>query len=83
MKDDIENLTWRKHGPYNTQVGGDHYKKKKHDLLQFCIENKVKTGEFAAIKYVYRHEDKGGVEDLKKAKHVIECLAYSVYGEII
>ena len=68
--------------PYKRQVGGSHYKK-KHDLFQFLEENEVPFGEGAAIKYVYRHKDKGKVEDLKKAIHCIQMIAYSVYGEVI
>lgn len=74
--------TKKKQNPYEIQIGGSHYNK-KHDLFQFVVENEVPAGEFAVMKYVYRHRDKGGVEDLKKAKHCIDMLAFSVYGERI
>lgn len=69
-----------KNNPYERQVGGSHYQK-KHDLAQFCIENNVQVGEFSVMKYAYRHREKNGIEDLRKAKHWLEFLAYSVYGE--
>lgn len=66
--------------PYARQVGGTHYQK-KHDLAQFLIENEVMSGEAAVMKYVYRHKEKGGLEDLRKAKHYLEMIAYSSYGK--
>ena len=66
--------------PYLTQVGGSHYQD-KHDLMQLCIENKVEAGEYAVIKYVYRHAKKDGMKDLRKAQHVLQMIAYSKYGE--
>lgn len=66
--------------PYDSQVGGNHYKK-KHDIAQFCIENGVGAGEFSVMKYVFRHEEKNGFEDLEKAHHWLQFLAYSKYGK--
>jgi len=66
--------------PYRTQVGGAHYLN-KHDLMQFCIENKVEAGEYSVMKYVYRHEKKDGMKDLRKAQHELQMIAYSKYGE--
>lgn len=72
----------QKKNPYDVQVGGEHYNK-KHDIFQLAVENEVGAGEYTAMNYVYRHRAKGGIEDLKKAKHCIDMLAYSVYGELI
>ncbi|MCP4585359.1 DUF3310 domain-containing protein [Pseudoalteromonas sp.] len=71
-----------KDNPYKQQIGGDHYKK-KHDLFKFLEENEVSFGVGAAIKYIYRHENKGGVEDLRKAIHCIQMIAFSHYEELI
>jgi hypothetical protein len=54
------------------QVGGDHYKIKGLQPwdaihawgLDFFCGN--------VVKYVARHEQKGGVEDLKKARHYLD-----------
>lgn len=67
--------------PYDHQIGGEHYNNKKHDLAQFCIENNVPAGEFSVMKYVFRHKEKNGLEDLRKAQHWLEFLAYSIYKE--
>ncbi len=67
--------------PYTTQVGGEHYQGKKHDLAQFMIENHVETAESCVMKYAYRHASKNGMQDLRKAQHYLQMIAYSIYGE--
>lgn len=57
------------------QVGGDHYKKKVGiQPAEFCHSNKVGKLEGDVIYYVYRWRDKGGLEDLKKARHTLDIL---------
>lgn len=56
------------------QVGGDHYKKLKIQPVEYIHANNIGFAEGSAIKYLTRWRDKGGVEDLKKAKHFIELL---------
>lgn len=64
------------------QVGGDHYKGYKIQPLEFFIKNNIPYAEGAIIKYVMRWRDKGGVEDLKKAKHIIDFLIEGEEEEI-
>lgn len=59
---------------FKTQIGGTHYKGFAIDPARFCIENGLGFAEGSAVKYVCRWKLKGGVEDLKKAKHYIEML---------
>lgn len=56
----------------NKQIGGDHYK--KHDIQPFDIirEYNLDFFEGNAIKYILRHKDKNGIEDLQKAIHYLE-----------
>lgn len=56
------------------QVGGSHYI--KYDIQPFDIIDcyGLNFYEGSALKYLLRHRDKGGVEDLKKARHYIEVL---------
>jgi hypothetical protein len=57
------------------QVGGGHYK--KHGALQpWDVVAHFNMGFFEgnAFKYLVRYRDKGGVQDLEKAKHYIEKL---------
>jgi hypothetical protein len=56
------------------QVGGSHYKKYKIQPVEFIIKNNIGFVEGNIIKYVLRFKEKGGVQDLEKAKHYIELL---------
>jgi len=63
------------------QVGGDHYKKYKIQPGYFCEVNRLDGYESAAIKYIVRHQDKGGVEDLNKAIHCLELIKEIKYPD--
>ena len=56
------------------QEGGNHYKKYPIQPIVFCHANKIPPLESSIIKYVVRHKDKNGLEDLKKARHTIDIL---------
>lgn len=56
------------------QISGTHYKKLKIQPVEYCHANKIPFLEGCIIKYVTRWKDKGGIEDLKKAKHFIDIL---------
>ncbi len=59
---------------WDEQVGGDHYKQLKIQPLEYALENDLGICEHAVIKYVSRWKDKGGVEDLRKARHYIDLM---------
>lgn len=60
--------------PLDVEVGGNHYNISKYQPVQliekvrmfFCCGN--------IIKYVFRHKDKGGKQDLLKALHYCDLL---------
>lgn len=56
------------------QIGGDHYKKFLIQPAEFCYYNNIPYLEATAIKYLCRWKDKGGIQDLEKAKHFIDLL---------
>ena len=56
------------------QVGGNHYKKYKIQPVEFIHANALGFIEGCAIKYIVRHRDKGGAEDIRKAIHFLEML---------
>lgn len=58
----------------SAQVGGDHYKAKGIQPVEFIHSNGLTFIEGNVIKYVWRWRDKGGVADLEKAKHYLEML---------
>ena len=61
---------------YDKQIGGSHYIKYKIQPSKFVVENKLLYPEGSVIKYILRHQDKGGKEDLEKAKHFIDMSLY-------
>lgn len=61
-------------GALDTQVGGGHYKDMKIQPITFIVENDISYREGNAIKYICRHKNKNGVEDIKKAIHYLEMI---------
>ena len=56
------------------QIGGSHYKNMAIQPIEFIHANNIPFIEGCIIKYVCRHKQKMGVEDLEKAKHFIDLL---------
>ena len=56
------------------QVGGNHYRNYVIQPAEFINKNKLLFAEGNAIKYIVRAKDKGGKEDLLKAKHYIDMI---------
>lgn len=63
----------------DVQEGGSHYKKYKIQPVEFIHANDIPFLEANVIKYVMRHKDKNGREDLLKAKHYIDLLLQLEY----
>ena len=66
---------------WKKQIGGNHYQKYKIQPSKFVVENKLLYPEGCVIKYVVRHQDKGGKQDLEKAKHMIDMIIERDYEE--
>jgi hypothetical protein len=58
----------------DVQTGGNHYVLKTIQPWDFIIANNLGYLEGNIIKYVTRHKEKGGIEDLKKAQHYLQKL---------
>jgi len=58
----------------NHQVGGDHYRAKPIQPWDFITANGIGFLEGNAIKYLARWKDKGGIDDLRKARHYVDKL---------
>lgn len=56
------------------QIGGDHYKTMAIQPFDYITKNGIGFAEGCVIKYVSRWRAKGGVEDLKKARHFLDLL---------
>jgi hypothetical protein len=56
------------------QVGGKHYKGKPIEHWDFVLMHSIPYLEAQIIKYVMRHKQKNGMEDLRKAQHFLAKL---------
>jgi hypothetical protein len=59
---------------YKKQVGGSHYKDMVIQPADFINKNKLLFAEGNAIKYICRHQSKGGLQDIEKAIHYLEMI---------
>lgn len=59
--------------PFDTQVGGSHYKDMAIQPIEYCYKNKMDPFQTYAIKYISRVGKKGPpVEDIDKAIHLLQ-----------
>lgn len=56
------------------QIGGQHYKGKAIQPWDYIAANGLGYFEGNIVKYVSRWRDKGGVDDLRKARHYLDKL---------
>ena len=66
---------------YDKQEGGSHYKKLAIQPMQYALANKLDYAQANVVKYVTRHADKNGKEDLLKAIHNIELMIEHYYSD--
>jgi hypothetical protein len=87
--DDVTSSEWdeafrqMKHRPKETQIGGDHYRTGDIQPIDYIMANKMNFAEGNVIKYVTRHRNKGGKQDILKAMHYLDFLLeeYNEYEE--
>ncbi|PUA18275.1 DUF3310 domain-containing protein [Glaciimonas sp. PCH181] len=65
----------------DVQEGGDHYKNLVIQPVEYIHKNGIGFCEGSAIKYLTRWRSKGGIEDLRKAKHFIDLLIEMEQGK--
>ena len=75
---DLFHETTRKHiqeiKANDVQVAGTHYKSKAIQPWDYIVGNNLGYLEGNIVKYVSRWKDKGGVDDLRKARHYLDKL---------
>ena len=71
----VRQSAWQK------QEGGSHYKNLKIQPMQYALENKLDYAQANVVKYVTRHKEKNGKEDLLKAIHNLELMIEFYYGD--
>jgi len=67
--------------PLDVQVGGKHYKGTGMQPIELCERACLGACESAIVKYVARHREKGGREDLEKCVHYARLLNHFTYGQ--
>lgn len=64
----------REVSPLDRQVGGNHYKDKAIQPVEYIHANGLGFIEGSIVKYITRWRDKNGLEDLQKIKHYVDLL---------
>ena len=67
--------------PLIPQEGGDHYKLRPIQPIEYSERNGLSMCQGNVIKYITRHKEKNKVEDLSKVVHYCLLEAFFVYGE--
>ena len=62
-------------------MGGNHYRDFKIMPIEFISKNKLDFLEGNIVKYISRHRNKNGAEDIKKIIHYAELILELEYGE--
>jgi len=63
------------------QVGGRHYKALAIQPAEYCQRNRLPYCESSVIRYVTRHREKNGREDIEKAIHCLRLLLEIEYSQ--
>lgn len=64
------------------QEGGNHYKDMVIQPIEFIVENDLPFREANAIKYICRHYQKNGADDIRKAIHYLEMILETEYESV-
>jgi len=62
------------------QEGGGHYSRLPVQPVAYIYYNSLGFLEGNVVKYVSRHRDKNGLEDINKAIHYLELIKQLEYG---
>ena len=62
------------------QVGGSHYKDCVIQPIDYIVKNKLDFLEGNVVKYITRHKEKDGPEDIKKVIHYAQLILELTYG---
>jgi hypothetical protein len=60
--------------PLDLQINGTHYKGMTIQPIEFAMANGLDACQHTIVKYVTRFREKNGIDDLLKARHVIDIL---------
>ena len=68
---------------FDKQESGNHYKDKGIQPIVYIYANNLGFCESNVVKYVTRHKDKNGADDIRKAIHYLELLLELEYKDAI
>ena len=77
----MRQLQYDKNGALLKQVGGNHYKDKAIQPIEYIHANKMGFIAGNVIKYISRYKEKNGEADIRKAIHYCELLLELEYGK--
>lgn len=64
----------------NNQIGGTHYRKCAIEPVEYIHANGLDFNEGSIVKYITRHRNKNGAEDIKKIKDYCDIILELDYG---
>ena len=67
--------------PLDKQEGGSHYKDCKIEPVEYITANNLDFMQGNIVKYITRHKNKNGAEDIKKIKHYCDLILKLQYNE--
>lgn len=65
----------------DSQIGGSHYQCMAIAPIEFVYRNNIPYLEGNVLKYIVRHKNKNGAQDIKKAIHYCQLILEFEYGE--
>ena len=78
---DLVEVKVQTYNPLIAQEGGGHYKDRGIQPIEYSEANNLGACQHSVVKYITRHQDKNGIEDLSKIIHFTFLEAYFKYGE--
>ena len=77
----FDSLSTNQYNPLAVQQSGNHYKNGEIQPIEYSERNNLSMCQGNIVKYISRHKEKNGVDDLAKVVHYALLEALFVYGE--
>ena len=77
----IDSSSTNQYNPLAVQQSGNHYKNGEIQPIEYSERNNLSMCQGNIVKYISRHKEKNGVDDLAKVVHYALLEALFVYGE--
>ena len=80
LQETVNPINRNEFNPLIPQEGGDHYKLRPIQPIEYSERNGLSMSQGNIVKYITRHKEKNGIEDLAKVVHYALLESYFVYG---